>query len=292
MFTITAGTLELKLEIVPVESLLLHEKTLPHVIKQLSFEFKNWANLQNPIIVNDDNIVLDGNHRAGVFKALKFNYIPVCKIDYFNDGVKLGYWFRLIRNLKDLAFFLDLVKGEKGNVRRFSSEKELRDDLMNNPYRFGLQHGNYYASVNISRDILGDAVDAYGILEKIQEYLKERNIEMEYIPDQYLSDKKFCSGLSPRDLIIWTPHISKEMVVDAAKQEKIFSPKSTRHLIPARPLNVNVPTNWFKETIGLDEINERFEIFLQGKALRRFPPEQVINGRYYQEEIYFFYEKK
>lgn len=292
MFTITAGTLELRLEIVPVESLLIHEQTLPSVIKKLSLEFKNWANLQNPIIVNNDKIVLDGNHRAGVFKALHFFYIPVCKIDYFNDHVKLGYWFRLIRGMKDLDLFLDLIRRARGSVTPKSSAEELRDALTQDPFSFGIQRGAYSASVEFPRADVEDAVDAYGILETLQVQLQHHGIGLEYVADQYLLDDKFCAGLDPADLVIWTPHISKKMVIDAAKKRKVFAPKSTRHLIPARPLNVNVPAKWFKENISLDEINERFEKFLQGKALRRIPPEQVINGRYYQEEIFFFYEKK
>ena len=69
---------EIRLEVVPVESLLLHEETFPHLVNSLTLEFKNWANLQNPIIVDQQHIVLDGNHRAYVFKKLKFRYRLVC----------------------------------------------------------------------------------------------------------------------------------------------------------------------------------------------------------------------
>ncbi len=80
------------------------------------------------------------------------------------------------------------------------------------------------------------------------------------------------------------------MVVDAVKKKKRFAPKTTRHLIPARPLNVNVPTYWFKEDISLEEINKRFLKLLERKNLRRFGPGQVVDGRYYEEELFVFFD--
>jgi len=100
MFLIETKSLTLQLEIVPVESLLLHEEVIPRNADELIFEFRNWANLQNPIIVDGNHMVLDGHHRAFVFKKLRFNYISVCKIDYFNKNVQLRYWFRLLGKIK------------------------------------------------------------------------------------------------------------------------------------------------------------------------------------------------
>ena len=81
------------------------------------------------------------------------------------------------------------------------------------------------------------------------------------------------------------------MVVEAASRGKLFAPRTTRHIIHPRPLNVNVPSYWFKENISLEEINRRFSKFLEGKHICRFGPGQVINGRYYGEEVCIFYDK-
>ena len=82
------------------------------------------------------------------------------------------------------------------------------------------------------------------------------------------------------------------LVVDAAKKEKVFAPKTTRHLIPARPLNVNVPTRWLNEDVSLEEINQRFSHFLKQKDVRRLGPGQVVNGRYYEEELFVFFDQR
>ncbi|MCK4821516.1 hypothetical protein KA005_37465 [bacterium] len=54
----------MRLEVVPVEILLRHEETFSDVVDKFILEFKNWVYLQNPIIIDENNIVLDGNHRA------------------------------------------------------------------------------------------------------------------------------------------------------------------------------------------------------------------------------------
>jgi len=48
----------------------------------------------------------------------------------------------------------------------------------------------------------------------------------------------------------------------------------------------------FKENISLEEINMRFSEFLKEKSLRRFAPGQIINGRYYEEELFVFFDDK
>ena len=288
MFQIKTESVHLLLEVAPVVRLLVHEKTLPHLAKKLFLEFQNWTNLQNPIIVDENNIVLDGNHRTYVFKQLKFKYIPVCKIDYFHETTKLRYWFRLLGKIESVDILKQVVEEMKGTFMQVSDKETLRDILECNALSCGIQKEKYFALINFHEDMVNDAVSAYDLVERIQEELIGRGIELKYVPCQFAQEDDFCNELGDDTLILWTPQITKEMVVDAAKNKRPFAPKTTRHLIPARPLNVNVPTRWFREDISLDEINKRFINLLKKKKLKRFGPGQVIDGRYYEEELFVF----
>ncbi len=288
MFCIDTGSLKLELEVVRVDSLFRHEEILPHVADKLIFEFKNWTNLQNPVIVDKNFIVLDGNHRVFVFNKLNFKYIPVCKVDYFNEATQLRYWFRLLRKIESIESLKQIINDMNGSFREVSDGKALRQALENNNLSCGIQQGNFYASISFHKDVVNDAVSAYNALERIQDKLLQNGLKMEYIPCQSVNETKFCDELKNSEIIIWTPQITKEMVVNAVKKKKIFAPKTTRHLIPARPLNMNVPTYWFKEDISLAEINKRFLKLLERKKLRRFSPGQVVDGRYYEEELFIF----
>ncbi|UCF83901.1 MAG: hypothetical protein JSV50_22555, partial [Desulfobacteraceae bacterium] len=263
-------------------------ETLPQVANKLILEFRNWVNLQNPIIVDKNHIILDGNHRAFAFKKLKFKYISVCKVDYFSEATELRYWFRLLTNIRNLDQLRQAVEDMNGTLCQVNNKETLRKTLENSTLSCGIQQSNFYALINFPENMVNDAVSAYSLLAKIQNRLIEKGIKLQYIPCQSAYENKFCEELKNNEILIWTPRITKEMVVDAAKKEIKFAPKTTRHLIPARPLNVNVPTHWFKEDVSLKEINKRFFKLLERKSVRRFGPGQVIDGRYYEEELFVF----
>jgi len=291
MVSLKVEGFEIRLEVVPVESLLLHEETLPQIVNRLTLEFTNWSNLQNPIIIDEKHIVLDGNHRAYVFKKLKFRYISVCKINYFNEDIKLRYWFRLLESVKGLDPIKRIIKEMNGAIQPAASREALAKILEENRLAFGIQQGNLFRAITFPKDTAHDAVSAYGALDAVQAKLLKEGIRLQYIPCQYAHERRFFSRLRDDEIVVWTPHITKRMVVEAASSGKLFAPRSTRHIIPPRPLNVNVPTYWFKEDISLELINERFSKFLEGKRIKRFGPGQVINGRYYGEEVCIFYDK-
>ena len=185
-----------------------------------------------------------------------------------------------------------IVEDLQGEFEEVTDREALKKILDENCLGWGVQQRDFFASVRFREDVVNDAVSAYDMLEKIQGELLKGGERLDYIPCQYVYDEELCRTLKREEFIIWTPRITKEMVVDAARKEKIFAPKTTRHLIPARPLNVNVPTMWFKEDLSLEEINKRFSLFLEGKEIRRLGPGQVINGRYYEEELFVFYDKR
>jgi len=194
----------------------------------------------------------------------------------------------LLGNIKSVDIIKQIVEDMKGTFRQVTDKETLRDILECNALSCGIQKEKYFALINFHEDMVNDAVSAYDLVERIQEKLMERGIELKYVPCQFAQEEAFCNELGEDTLILWTPQITKEMVVDAAKKKRPFAPKTTRHLIPARPLNVNVPTRWFREDISLDEINKRFINLLKKKKLKRFGPGQVIDGRYYEEELFVF----
>ena len=286
-FVIESESLRLELEIARLDSLFLHERTLPHAADKLLLEFKNLVAFENPIIVDRHNIVLDGNHRTCILKKLGFKYVPVCRIDYLHQSAKLKYWFRLLGNVRDPGLLRKVIGDLQGTLEEVADRDALESRLEERCSCFGIQQGDFFAVVNFSEDVVTDAVGAYDMVERIQDRLLELGIKLDYIPCQYLQEKKFCDCLK-EEVVLWTPRLTKEVVIHAAVKRKLFAPKSTRHLIPARPIHVNVPAQWLKEEVSLDALNRRFVQFLQHKEMKHLPPGQVVNGRYYEEELFVF----
>jgi hypothetical protein len=289
MFCIETEKLKLTLEIVPVSTLLSHEEVLPHSAKKLILEFKNLASLQNPIIVDENHIVLDGNHRVHAFRTLQFKFIPVCKIDYFNRRTQLRYWFRLLGNLKRFDLVWGIIESLGGALHSQPDLLTLRKALEEKCLACGFQYKNECVLVDFPEAEVCDAADAYDIIQKIQDELTAQGVTLDYIPCNAVQEDTFLCELKPDQGVLWTPQITKQMVVDSAKNKKVFAPKTTRHVIPVRPLNVNVPGQWFRENLTLEEINCKFSAFLKEKRMKRFSPGMVLDGRYYEEELIVFY---
>ena len=291
MYCIETTSITLQLEIMPVSCLLPHEEIIPPLAQHLMVEFKGRVNLKNPIIIDENHIVLDGNHRAYAFQKLKFKHIPVCKIDYFCQTVELRYWFRVLENCGDMSLIEPIIREIGGQLAKVPNPAALKEEIDNNELSCGIQMGNICASVRFDETVAKDAVSVYLLLKKMQTKLAKQS-RVRFVPCQQVCECRWQDEFKPEDLIIWTPKISKETVVNAAKEKKRFAPKTTRHLIPARPLNVNIPVGWFRENLTLEEINARFLDLLEGKGVKRFGPGQVIDGRYYGEELFVFYTKK
>ena len=289
MFCIETKKLKLVLEIVPVSSLVSHEEVLPSAARQLILEFKNLASLQNPIIVDENHIVLDGNHRAYAFRALNFAFIPVCRIDYFNRRAKLRYWFRILGHLEDRHRVRRVVESLGGTLHPQPDPFALKKALGEKCLACGLQYPDECVLVDFPENDICDAVDAYAFIQMIQDQLTARGASLDYLPCSTVREDTFPSRLGHGQMVLWTPQITKQMVVDCAKRQKVFAPKSTRHVIPVRPLNVNVPGQWFRENLSLSEINCKFSEFLNEKRMKRFSPGMVLDGRYYEEELIVFY---
>jgi hypothetical protein len=86
-------------------------------------------------------------------------------------------------------------------------------------------------------------------------------------------------------VVIFTPRITKKEVVTTAFSGEVFIHKSTRHVIPARPLFLNIPLKWLN--MNLKEANKILDEYLFEKKIRYLPPGQTFD-RLYEEEIYIF----
>ena len=53
---------------------------------------------------------------------------------------------------------------------------------------------------------------------------------------------------------IMTPRATKSEVLEAALSGKVFAHKTTRHMVPMRPMGVNVPLSWLIGDMSLDKL--------------------------------------
>ncbi len=269
--------LEIKLE--EIKKLYIHEEIIPRIVEWLSVEIKRGI-YKHPVIVDKETlVVLDGVHRVAALQHLGYKLIPVCLVNYSNPSIRVKSWFRTIEN------------GQK-------TGKNVRKDLEESGYNLQEIVDNELKRKMCDREIIIGIVTSrkcYGIpgkiesIKEIYEYIKqlERNLRSVGYNIGYETESdavnKVKSGKALAAIIV--PRITKRDVVTAALSGEMFVHKSTRHVIPARPLFVNVPIEWLN--MDSKEANKLLLEHLSKKKLRRLPAGQTLDRRY-KEELYVF----
>ena len=270
-------TLEIALE--ELARLHIHEEIIQPKMRELVAKMPGDGVFIHPIIVDAESlVVLDGMHRVAAAKEIGLRYIPVCLVDYADPHIELGGWYRM---------FDALTEEEASAAMRGAGLRPV-------PKSFAEAHRIVEAREAVTAIFsrgwclagLGDAPDLkarYDAVKRIEGILQRRH-RMGYCTDKEAPSRvesgEYGAALMP-------PTATKEEVVDTALAGRVFAQKTTRHIIPARPMNVNVPIAWLIGNDGIEEVNRRLREHLAAKRLRKLPPGQVIDRRY-DEELYLF----
>ncbi len=84
----------MKVELVPIETLLPHEKVVEHRVDNLEKMTLRWRAYTKPLLVDrKTGTILDGHHRTRVAKRLELMCLPCVLVDYLEDErVTLSVW--------------------------------------------------------------------------------------------------------------------------------------------------------------------------------------------------------
>ncbi len=280
VFTITHPLLSFKITLHELDKLHVHEEIIPELVENLARKISDDGSFFHPIVVErGHSVVLDGMHRVAASKKIGFRYIPVCLVDYDNPNIQVGSWYRLFQNpsLQEalevcVGLGLSVQEGSFDGHLKLIERREAIAALFSNERSLALQ--------GAARDIK----DAYDLIRDIGDHLRRRGSMIRYDTEneaqKNVNDGRTSIGLA-------TPVISKSEIVEVALSGRIFAPKSTRHIIPARPMAVNIPTDWLWGDLSLGETNRRMVDLLKSKRIERLPPGQVLD-RKYDEELFVF----
>jgi hypothetical protein len=270
-------TLEIAIE--ELSRLHIHEEIIPVKMKELVAKMPGDGVFIHPIIVDSTSlVVLDGMHRVAAAKEIGFRYIPVCLVDYANPHILLGGWYRMFDKFSEAEATeaitdagLRPVKSSYEEAHRMVDERKALTALFSTGWCLAA---------------LGDASDIktrYDAVKRIEKILQQGH-KMSYSTDKearaHVESGVYAVGLM-------TPIATKSEVVLTALAGRVFAQKTTRHIIPARPMNVNVPISWLRGDASIEEVNRRLREHLAARTLMKLPPGQVIDRRY-DEELYVF----
>ena len=130
--------------------------------------------------------------------------------------------------------------------------------------------------------------EAYNIIERIEKLLATKGLTINHATEtNALQDLE----IGQIDAVICTPPITKKEVVQSALSGQVFAHKTTRHVIPARPIGLNVPLELLRdEKKSLTDINRELSRMLQDRRLKRVPLNKLPDDGRSEEELYIFEE--
>jgi hypothetical protein len=119
--------------------------------------------------------------------------------------------------------------------------------------------------------------DSYGI----EMTARKQGVSLAY------QDNKLAETGDSESLVMSTIKVEKKEVVETVKNGKLFPPKSTRHLVPSRPLGGGVPIDWLQGS-DFSEAQSRYHEYIQSRKVKRLPEGSRVGSRRYLEEVFLF----
>ncbi|HLF90686.1 MAG TPA: ParB N-terminal domain-containing protein [Anaerolineales bacterium] len=271
---------DIRLRIVPVESLQLHEEDDPYRVKRLMSAFNRDGKLKNPIIVAEQPgpgntyVVLDGATRTSALREMGIRCALVQIVDYSSDRVELKVWnhivvgfpsHRLLGNLGELKE-LTVLRTETDLAQEKLAQREVIACL-------SFRNGQNYAvscegDIHCQADQLCNLVSIYrGKAEVHRTAFVELQTLIEEYPDLTA-------------IVSFPPFTPSEIMQIAFNGHKV--PMGiTRHLILGRALGLAAPLEILNDENSLDDKNN----WLETQIRQRLRTNKI---RLYQEPVFIF----
>ena len=274
-----------RLKIVPIDKCLAHEGIVQKWVDRIAYNILDQGVVKNPIIVSEHKghyVVIDGMHRFAAFNKMEIKNILVCETDYNSDKILLEGWdaftFRPLNTKKLLAELFPESEGYK--IGECKDLALARKQLLGRKHLLvaGDKGGKFYTLDKPRMDEEHMLDELIHITEMIDAEIDARNLRVLYVENS-LSDDKFAN--SDAISMIIRPQFRKYEVIERTLQKKLFPRKSTRHLIPDRPLRVDLDLSLLRANIKLDIKNRLLDEHLKWC----FESDKV---RYYPESVYVF----
>ncbi|MHA1506630.1 MAG: hypothetical protein ACTSR0_05555 [Candidatus Asgardarchaeia archaeon] len=283
------GLFHFKIGVLSIGDVFPHEEVIEESLKKLIHSIRRSNVLLHPVIVDErSGVILDGMHRYYAFKRMGFDYIGVCLIDYKSSYVAVKNWYRSLSCHYDVDEISDLISKnfecievEVTNYDEFPRIVERADTIAVLLYKMGEREITILQLKSSSRLSL---VKKYNLIKEVENLLRDRfgckiSYYSEYSAIRLLKEGKIRYVLA-------TPKIEKDEVIKSALSGEVFAAKSTRHVIPVRPLFVNFPLELFRRGVlgdSLEEKNSITEAILKRKQVIQLRGKVNID-RFYEEE--------
>jgi hypothetical protein len=280
-FLVSHPDIDLEIRLIELKKLHASENIIDDYLCEVAESIRSDGFLMHPIIVDKKScVVLDGAHRMGAAKKLGFKYLPVCLFDCSKSEIKIGSWYRTVNPESTIQKILKAIE---------DVGFQIRENCVDEAY-VKIRKREATASIMFQ----DECYTIHGVKERIKDVYDDiRKIELKLRAEGYSigfeteEDAKQKLDNGETFSIIVTPNILFREFLETAMENKVFHHKSTRMVIPVRPLFLNVPNELLYSKLNSEKANKKFLEHLSAKKIRRLPPGQRLDRRYEEKIIIF-----
>jgi hypothetical protein len=269
------------LRILPASSLATHEDSDPRRVDKLKERLSQEGRLKNPPIVTpipgtDRFVVLDGANRTNALTKMGAPHVIAQVVSYGDPGVELDTWYHVVAGM-DLAEFEETLTKIFELKLKDCSLEEAREALSTNQAAAYIVKENGVRQVSNSGSQIGHDI---GMLNKVVGAYRGRADIYRASNDIWEIQKPYYPEIIA--LVIF-PRLTPSDILKAAREGKKIPSGITRHIIPARALNINIPLR----VLEADWTLERKRDWLHEWLMERMASNAI---RYYSESTFTFDE--
>jgi hypothetical protein len=269
------------LRMLPTQKLVPHEDFDPRRVDRLSQRLQEEGILKNsPVVVpipdSDSYVVLDGANRALAFAAMGIPHIVAQLVSYERSGVELDTWYHVVSGMDITVFETALTKVTALHLQSCCLE-EARLALENQRAAAYIVSSQGVRMVSNTSDSLKP--DTRLLNELVSAYKGKANI---YRASNDIWEKQEPYYPDITALVIF-PHLTPADIIHAAQSGEKIPTGITRHIIPNRAININIPL----EVMEADWSQERKDEWLHEWLMERMNANAI---RFYSESTFTFNE--
>jgi hypothetical protein len=257
-----------------------HEETIRKAIDRLRrWICRKGVQLDPMIVDSSTGVILDGMHRYATLKELGLIRGVVYSIDYLDQNIGLKKWLICLKTMPDAARMENLRRDfsldQMDEIQTACRRAELRESA----YTL-LTRKNNFCSKNED-----SVINAYWASWQL---LIATGVEFGIEGDS-VSIKELLQRYSA---VIYRPTVTKKEILRYASAGRLFPPKSTRHTVPERPMNIQFPIRILSREVLDKEAQDQLRSIINGRRLRRMHAGTRYRGRIYDEPITVFVSKE
>ncbi len=294
-----------RLSVVSLDDVYVHEGVVDRWVERIADFVQHDGIMKNPIIVAEAEaagghkyVVLDGMHRVQALRVLGAPDILVYISPYWSEDVRLESWDALLLDappieamcaavadepieVLDDATAIDVPRQGSQTAESWAhAEAEARARVYGRELAMALVvRGGRRIGLRVRPDAREPAIEVIvRALRKVEDALDARSVRAVYTPS---SRSRSDFAAQPSEALFLRPRFSKQEVLERTLSGRLFPRKSTRFLVPERPLRVDFHLTVLKAALDLPTKNQLLRDHLQWCW-------QNNMVRYYPEPVYVF----